>query len=102
MAQIPILLATHKGEKNFHEQFKSLLAQTNQDWELLIRDDGSTDRTPEIIQVFADAHPNKVRIINDDGGTNEHLGAKHNFGRLLELSDASYVMFCDQDDVWRS
>ncbi len=79
----------------------SLFAQTCEDWTLLIRDDGSTDSTPEILKRLASGHPNKIRIIHDNTGKqNQNLGYAHNFGRLMGLSTAPYVMFCDQDDIW--
>jgi len=103
MADIQIVMATYKGARFLQQQFDSLLAQTNQNWELLIRDDNSPDATPQIIEQFATQHPDKVRIIHDDptGATpNKQLGPSQNFGRLLELTDSKYVMFSDQDDVW--
>jgi glycosyltransferase involved in cell wall biosynthesis len=102
MAQIQILMATYNGEKYIQQQLDSLLAQTNQDWELLIRDDNSTDSTQNIIAKFQAKHPGKVSIIRDhpDGQPNKQLGPAQNFGRLLEQSSAPYVMFADQDDVW--
>lgn len=99
MAKIQILLASYNGERFLQAQLDSLIAQTNQDWELLIRDDNSTDNTPKIIEAFAKAHPDKVRVIRDEP-THRRLGHAQNFSQLLDLSTAPYVMFCDQDDVW--
>ncbi|MGE5329787.1 MAG: glycosyltransferase family 2 protein [Deltaproteobacteria bacterium] len=95
--KIDILLSTYNGEKFIREQLDSLLGQTFQDWRLLIRDDGSLDATIEIIQEYSKRYPEKIVFINDQ---DKHLGACFSFARLLELSDAEYMMFCDQDDVW--
>ena len=94
---IDILLATWNGERYLPEQIESLLAQTFSDWRLLARDDGSTDGTMNILRRYAALHPERITIVEDsDAG----LGACGNFARLMEHSNAEYVMFCDQDDVW--
>ena len=46
---IDILMATYNGEEFVAEQIESLFSQTFQDWRLVIKDDGSTDRTIEIL-----------------------------------------------------
>ena len=48
--KVNILLSTYNGEQYLKEQVKSIRDQTYLDWQLLIRDDGSTDGTVEIIQ----------------------------------------------------
>ena len=48
--KVNILLSTYNGEQYLKEQVKSIQDQTYQNWQLLIRDDGSTDGTVEIIQ----------------------------------------------------
>ena len=94
---IDILLATYNGQDYLGEQIDSILAQSNQDWRLVIRDDGSADNTLSIIKDYVSRYPDKIGFIEDEGS---HLGASLNFQRLLENSAAEYIMFCDQDDVW--
>lgn len=93
---IAILLAAYNAEKYLVEQIESLISQTNQDWILYIRNDGSTDNTSEIISDYCDRYTNIIEI--DKGG--ENLGCRNNFFRLLEVVESEYYMFCDQDDVW--
>jgi len=95
--RIDILLATYNGAAFLEAQLESVVAQTHGDWRLIARDDGSTDRTPEILSAFQARHPGKVEILADGDG---NLGLVRNFSRLLEHSDAPYAAFCDQDDVW--
>jgi glycosyltransferase involved in cell wall biosynthesis len=97
MAQIDILLATYNGEKYLAEQVDSILSQTLSEWTLLIRDDGSTDRTLEVINHYIERYPNQIIHIVD---TDKNLGVTRNFERLIEHSTAPYIMFCDQDDMW--
>lgn len=94
---IDILLATYNGEKYLQEQIDSLFSQTFKDWRLIIRDDGSTDTTTSLIECLEKEFPDKVLVIKDGLG---NLGAAQSFSRLLEVSDAPYVAFCDQDDIW--
>jgi glycosyltransferase involved in cell wall biosynthesis len=94
---IDILLATYNGEKYLRQQLDSIFAQTNQDWQLLIRDDGSVDGTLSIIEDYMSRYPGRVRLISDNKG---RLGVCLNFGELLNYSTAEYIMFSDQDDVW--
>jgi glycosyltransferase involved in cell wall biosynthesis len=63
-----------------------------------VRDDGSTDGTPEILDEFQKKYPKKMTIIPGD----KRLGVKGNFSSLMQHSTAPYIMFCDQDDVWFS
>ena len=94
---IDILMATYNGAPYLPEQLDSLLAQTYSGWRLLVRDDGSSDGTLAILESYRSQHPDLITIIPNEG---QNLGACGNFSRLLGRSDAPYVMFCDQDDVW--
>ena len=104
---IDILLATYNGEKYVDKQIKSLVTQStdsiDQDIRLIIRDDGSEDATLEIIKKRLDYYrakrecPIDVHIINDGIKTGSPSG---NFLKLLHISEADYVMFSDQDDMW--
>jgi len=97
MDRIDILLATYNGAAFLEPQLDSIEAQTHKNWRLIARDDGSTDRTLEILSAFQARHARKVEILADDDG---NLGLVRNFSRLMEHSDAPYTTFCDQDDVW--
>lgn len=96
---ISILMATYNGEKYLREQIDSILAQTEQNWILFVRDDGSTDSTPEIIHEYAMNYPGMIIPVHDDLGG---LGCIGNFMTLLKYARSDYYMFCDQDDIWMS
>ncbi len=102
MPKVLILMATYNGERFIREQLESIAAQTHREWELWVRDDGSSDATLSVVRDFAGRHPGRVRVIEDD---EKHLGPCRNFARLMELalreSDAEYFALSDQDDVWR-
>ncbi len=95
-ADVDILLAAYNGERYIEQQIDSLLKQDYTAFRLIIADDCSTDRTVDIIRHYAKRYPDKiVYSINK-----KNSGAAATFFELLKSSTASYVMFCDQDDVW--
>jgi glycosyltransferase involved in cell wall biosynthesis len=94
---IDILLATYNGEAFLSQQLDSLLRQTEQDFCVLVQDDGSTDGTMAILSGYVTKYPNKIRLLS---GLPHEKGPRGNFLSLLCASQADYVMFCDQDDVW--
>lgn len=94
---IDILLATFNGEKYLSQQIDSLLRQSNTKWRILAHDDGSTDGTVVILRKYQKLFPGKIIVI-EDGITCG--GSRKNFAHLIGFSEAHYVMFCDQDDVW--
>jgi glycosyltransferase involved in cell wall biosynthesis len=94
---IGILMATYNGEKYLEEQIESIIRQTYENWELWIRDDGSSDKTVEIIKAYA-AKDIRINFIDSEG---KNLGVLGNFTKLLSLQHScKYFMFCDQDDIW--
>lgn len=95
---VTILLATLNGEDYLKAQLESIAAQTYGNWQLVVGDDGSTDRTLDILEEFQKQHPNQVTIIQNDPPTGS---VKDNFIHLLRNSYGPYFMFCEQDDVWK-
>lgn len=92
--KVQILMSTYNGEHFLEEQIDSLLAQTWKNLEILIRDDGSKDRTPDILKKYSKEYKNIKIYLEENKGVNQ------SFFELLQRSDADYVAFCDQDDVW--
>lgn len=95
--RVEVLLAAYNGDKYLNDQLDSIMAQSYPVWRLTVRDDGSTDNTVKIIKDYIGKFPGKVRLV--DGGP-KRLGPCGNFSKLLEVSEAGYVMFSDQDDRW--
>lgn len=93
---IDILMGTHNGDRYIKSQILSLQFQSYKDWRLLIHDDGSTDNTLQIIFELSKLDK-RIVLIEDD--LVFHNPAE-NFMHLLKYSDAEYIMFCDQDDIW--
>lgn len=94
---IDILMATYNGEEYLERQIDSIINQLYLKWRLIIRDDGSTDHTKKIVEKYMKKYPQKIFYYENNKNSGS---AKKNFMNLLRDTDAEYIMFCDQDDVW--
>jgi glycosyltransferase involved in cell wall biosynthesis len=80
------------------ESIESVLAQTCDEWELLLVDDGSTDDSTAIAHRYAAAHPGKIRCLAHEGRRNEGASASRNLGACHAKGE--YLAFLDADDVY--
>lgn len=95
--KITVLMSTYNGEKFLREQIDSILNQQNVELVLLIRDDGSSDKTIEIIEEY---EKKDARVSHYVG---ENVGPGRSFFDLIKNApESDYYAFCDQDDVWDS
>ena len=96
---ITIIMAVYNGQEYIREQLESLKDQTYTEWRLVIRDDRSSDKTAEIVKKFSDEVEQEVifKVNEKPSGS-----AKNNFALLInDAKESDYVMFCDQDDIWK-
>ena len=94
--KISIALTTYNGEKYLSEQLAGYVIQTRPPDEIVIGDDGSNDRTIEIIKDFAASVSFPVRLeINE-----KNLGSTGNFARIIARCQGDFIFLSDQDDVW--
>ena len=92
---VTIASTTYNMEAFIGEAIESWLAQkTTFPFEVVISDDGSTDRTCDIIREYAVKYP-RIRLISTG-----HIGKMPNFIRSLKESRGKYVALCDGDDYW--
>lgn len=88
-----------KDEERFlAEAIGSVLHQTLADWELILVDDGSADRSGEIAAAAARADPGRVRLLTHPGGANRGMSASRNLG--ARAARGRYLAYLDADDVW--
>jgi glycosyltransferase involved in cell wall biosynthesis len=92
MSQLAVLVATHNGALFLENLLDSVLSQTLQGI-IFVRDDRSDDYTPEILSSRSD----QLVLLNDRLG---NVGIVENFNILAKATDASYLAFADQDDIW--
>ena len=89
---VTVLMPVYNGEKYLKEAVESILNQTFRDFEFLIIDDGSTDKSAEIIKSF-----NDTRIRLESNGTN--LGLIKTLNNGLEMAKGKYIARMDCDDI---
>ncbi len=96
MDKTEVILSTYNATKYLKVQLDSILQQDYENISLLIRDDGSTDGTLEILEEYAQKYDN-VRYY-----AGENLGAAGSFFDLMKnvSEDAKYIALSDQDDYW--
>lgn len=96
---VDILCAVYNGARFLSALLESIQGQTHAAWRLWIRDDGSTDGSADVIR-DASSCDARIHVVADDRG---RLGAGGSFAQLLATlsPEAAYIMFADQDDVWR-
>jgi hypothetical protein len=90
--RVSVILPVHDGERHLGAAIESILAQTYRDFELIVIDDGSTDRSLEITRSFADP---RVRVLENP----TNLGLPVSLNRALERCEGTYVARHDADDV---
>lgn len=88
-------MAAYNGEKYLREQLDSILAQTVQDFELIVCDDCSSDSTAEILSRYAEKDSRIKIFVNE-----KNLGFVKNFEKAIKLCSGEYIALSDQDDVW--
>jgi glycosyltransferase involved in cell wall biosynthesis len=94
---IGVAMCTYNGEKFVAEQIESILAQTLPPVLIHVFDDGSADRTLEILQEFAEKHP-QIKVFRNE----ERLGYNKNFEQAIASLETDYIAVSDQDDIWRA
>ena len=94
LPRVTAVMPVHNMELYVERALRSAIGQTYPNLDVLVIDDGSTDRTAEIIASFARAHSNVCVVSSPNAG----VAAARNLG--LELAQTPYVAFLDADDLW--
>lgn len=89
---ISVCLAAYNGEKYIAEQLNSILSQIGEDDEVVVSDDGSTDRTLEVVAQLNDP---RIHVVHSTA----HRYNK-NFQNAMLAAKGDIIFFSDQDDVW--
>ena len=89
---ISILMSCFNSEKTVSEAIESILSQSYRDWELLVIDDASSDRSVEIINGFSDK---RIHLLQQE---NQGWPAARNYG--LKHAKGEFLAFLDSDDTW--
>jgi len=95
---VSVITVFLNAEKFLREAVESVFSQTFLDWELLLVDDGSIDRSTEIARDYARSHSLRVRYLEHPGHANRGISASQNLG--MNEAEGAYLAFLDSDDVW--
>lgn len=97
---VTVIMSTYNGSKYIKNQLDSLCLQKSVSIKLFVRDDGSSDNTVDIIELYRDKFE-LLKIVCE-----ENIGATASFYRAAKMVDvdrnfdSDYYAFCDQDDIW--
>ena len=99
MFSVLVLLSTYNGEKYLREQLDSILNQHGVSVNILVRDDGSVDKTRQILSEYIEIYHNITYVFG------KNIGFVKSFSELIRMSlsyipTPEYLDFCDQDDIW--
>ena len=92
--RVSVAMAAYNGLPYIREQVISILKNLTAEDELIISDDGSTDKTPEFLAELAKEDA-RVRVVQGPGS-----GIKKNFENALKHCLGNYIFLADQDDIW--
>jgi glycosyltransferase involved in cell wall biosynthesis len=92
--KVSVIMTAYNREKFIAEAIRSVLAQTFSDFELIIIDDGSTDKTLEKASGFG--HDPRIRIIKNE----KNLGIATTRNKALSFARGKYIAPLDSDDIW--
>ncbi len=92
---VSIITPSHNTEKYITKTMDSVLAQTYQEWEMIIVDDLSTDNSPSIVEAYTQ-RDSRIKLIR----SKQKSGASGSRNRAIEASQGQYIAFLDADDLW--
>jgi len=94
---VSVIIPLYNKEKWIERTLYSVLNQTFTDWEAIIVDDGSTDRSVEVVEEFIQKNPGNWVLIK-----NHNAGQCRTRNSGIARADGEYVAFLDADDIWSS
>ena len=93
---VSIIMPCYNAERYIAQSIESVLAQTYQNWELLITDDCSTDNSVEIISKYS-KNDDRINVMVPD----EHQGIARTRNMSISRARGRFVAFLDNDDMWK-
>jgi glycosyltransferase involved in cell wall biosynthesis len=95
---VSIILCFYNEERFLKEAIQSVLTQDYSNWELILVDDGSSDKSTDIARRYAADYPRKIFYTHHPAHCNKGLSASRNEG--IKIAKGNFVAFIDADDVW--
>ncbi len=96
---VSVIVLSYNHEKYIRQALNSIVTQkTDFPFEVYVGDDASTDKTPQIIQAYADKYPELIKPVL----RKKNLGANSNYVDIVKRCRGKYLAFLDGDDFWNS
>ena len=95
MPLVSVIMPCYNMERFIARSVASVMGQTYADWELLVVDDASTDKTVEIVRPFCE-QDDRVNLI----ANTRHAGIAESRNQALSIARGRYLAFLDADDIW--
>lgn len=92
---ISVIMGSYNSEKTLKESIDSIINQTYKNWELVICDDCSTDKSYEIAKLYKEEYPQKITLIRNE----VNLGLAGSLNKCLEKAKGFYIARQDADDI---
>lgn len=93
---VSICIPAYRADKYLEQALRSVAEQTFSDWELIVTEDGSKDRSEDIVRAFAATV--KQRVVYNRHEVNQGLPATRNTG--ITAAQGEWIAFLDADDFW--
>lgn len=92
---VSVIMPSYNAEQYIAESIESVLAQTYSEWELVITDDCSSDKTPEIAKAYGEKDPRINFCV-----AKQHSGIAETRNQSLLRAQGRFIAFLDNDDLW--
>ena len=96
MPRLSILIPVYNAERYIAKTIESVLAQTYTDWELIIVEDKSSDKSFQIAKQYEALYPEKIKVYQNDS----NLGMLQNWNKGIDLCKNELFVKLDADDIW--
>ena len=95
--KVSIIVPMYNAEKFIGKTIESVLSQTYKNWEMLIMNDVSTDKSLAVVNEYA-KKDDRIMVVN----TEKNMGVVKGRNHLIDLANGKYIAFLDADDYWHS
>lgn len=95
LPEVSVIIPVFNCEKYLSESIGSVIFQTYKNWEIIVVDDGSIDRSSKILDRYKNLLSSKIKVI-----VQERKGPSTARNRAISASSGEYIAFLDCDDIW--
>src|ERR1700693_3727920 len=95
---VSVIIIFFNAQRFLREAIDSVFAQTSQNWELILADDGSIDGSTAMARDYEAKYPDRVRCVEHEAHRNRGMSPTRNLG--ARHSRGQWIAFLDADDVW--